>query len=57
MKKTQHSGVLDLIAKNNGYRDKIELLCDYRFIPTVMMPKHRKIEIIPLLMTYIKQKH
>lgn len=54
MKKTNYFGVLDLIAKNNGYKDKNELLRDYSFIPTVIMPSHKKIEIIPLFWKHIK---
>ena len=49
MKKTSIFGVLDQIAKNNGYNDKFELFCDYNFIPTVKIPTHKKIEIISLL--------
>ena len=49
MKKASCFGALDLIAKNNGYNDKIELLRDYGFIPTVKMPAHKKIEIVSLL--------
>lgn len=56
MKKTYYSGLLDSIAKNNGYKDKIELLRDYNFIPTVLSPSHRKIEIISLLYEHIRQK-
>lgn len=52
MKKASCFGVLDLIAKNNGYNDKIELLRDYGFIPTVKMPAHKKIEIVSLLWKY-----
>lgn len=55
MKKTNYFGFLDLIAKDNGYKDKIELLRDYRFIPTVMIQKHRKIEIVPLLWKYVNK--
>lgn len=29
---------------------------DYNFIPTVMMPKHKKDEIIPLILKNIKNK-
>ena len=57
MKKTSSFGALDLIAKNNGYNDKIELLRDYNFIPTVKMPAHKKIEIVSLLWKhYIKRR-
>ena len=52
MKKASCFGALDLIAKNNGYNDKIELLRDYGFIPTVKMPAHKKIEIVSLLWKY-----
>lgn len=52
MKKAFCFGALDLIAKNNGYNDKIELLRDYGFIPTVKMPAHKKIEIVSLLWKY-----
>lgn len=56
MKKTRCFGVLDIIAKNNNYKDKIELLQDYSFIPTVMMPNHRKFEIIRLIWKHIKNR-
>ena len=49
MKKRSILRVLDQIAKNNGYNDKIELFRDYNFIPTVKIPTHKKIEIISLL--------
>lgn len=49
MKKTSIFGVLDQIAKNNGYNDKFGLFRDYNFIPTVRVPRHKKIEIISLL--------
>lgn len=57
MKKASYFGALDLIAKNNGYNDKIELLRDYGFIPTVKMPAHKKIEIVSLLWKhYVKRR-
>lgn len=49
MKKTSIFGVLDQIAKNNGYNDKFALFRDYNFIPTVRVTRHKKIEIISLL--------
>ena len=49
MKKRSILRVLDQIAKNNGYNDKIGLFRDYNFIPTVKIPTHKKIEIISLL--------
>ena len=49
MKKRSILRVLDQIAKNNGYNDKIELFRDDNFIPTVKIPTHKKIEIISLL--------
>ena len=57
MKETFCSRLLESIAKNNGYKSKVEMLRDYNFIPTVLTPKHRKIEIAMLLYRYIKQKH
>lgn len=56
VKETYHFGVLDILAMNNGYKNKMELLRDYSFIPTVMMPRHKKIEIIPLLWKHIISK-
>lgn len=47
---------LDEIAKNNGYADKFDLLRDYSFIPTVLTPKHRKIEIAKLFYNHLKKK-
>ena len=46
----------DTIAKNNGYSDRFELLMDYGFIPTVLTPKHRKIEIAKLFYSHLKKK-
>ena len=40
----QKNKVLDKIAVGNGYKDKFELLRDYNIIPTVKMPKHKKME-------------
>lgn len=56
VKKTYYSGVFDLIAKNNGYRNKTELLRDYNFIPTVKTPRHRKLEIVSLLWNHLFNK-
>jgi len=50
------SKMLDAIAKANGYENKSGLLMDYNFIPTVMTPKHKKIEIISLIVKHLKQK-
>ena len=55
MKKTSCFNVLDVIAKDNNYFDKAEMLRDYNFIPTVLTPKHKKCEIVGLLYKYIKQ--
>lgn len=48
--------MFDVIAKDNGYENKVGLLMDYNFIPTVMTPKHKKIEIISLIVKHLKQK-
>lgn len=48
--------MLKQIAKRNGYENEIELLWDYGVLPTVRMPKHKKIELVPLLWQYLKQK-
>ena len=53
MKKTMY-GLFDTIAKSNGYSDKFDLFRDYGFIPTVLTPKHRKIEIVKLLYKFIR---
>ena len=47
------SKMLDAIAKANGYENKSGLLMDYNFIPTVMTPKHKKIEIISLIVKHL----
>lgn len=48
--------MLDVIARDNGYEDMDELLTDYNFIPTVMTPKHKKIEIVSLIVKHLKRK-
>lgn len=55
MRKTLNM-VLSSIAKVNDYRDKFDLLRDYGFMPTVLTPKHRKIEIVKLFYDYITKK-
>lgn len=44
------TSVLESIAADNGYKDKMELLKDYSFMPTVLTPKHKKIELALLLL-------
>ena len=51
----QQLPVFDTVAKSNGYSDKFELFGDYGFIPTVLMPKHRKFEIVKLLYRHIRK--
>ena len=55
MRKTLNM-VLSLVAKANDYHDKFDLLRDYGFMPTVLTPKHRKIEIVKLFYDYITKK-
>ena len=50
------SSVINPIAKNNGYPDKFALLRDYGFMPTVLTPKHHKIEIVTLLYKHFRKK-
>lgn len=38
--------LLEKIAKANGYSSVDQLLMDYGFIPTVLTPKHKKVEIV-----------
>lgn len=38
--------VLEKIAKANGYASVDQLLMDYGFVPTVLTPKHKKVEIV-----------
>lgn len=49
MKEHFHN-ILEKIAADNGYDSAQCLLRDYSFIPTVLMPKHKKIEIVKLLL-------
>lgn len=55
MKSTHYSGLMDNIARYAGYKNKMELFYDYDIIPTVLTPKHRKIEIVLLIYKYTKQ--
>lgn len=43
------------LAIKNGYRDIYELLMNYGFLPTVLTPKHRKVEIVKLFLTRNKK--
>lgn len=53
---TKKNKMFDAIARDNGYENKAGLLMDYNFIPTVMTPKHKKIEIISLIVKHLKRK-
>ena len=48
--------VLEKIAKANGYASVDQMLMDYGFIPTVLTPKHKKIEIVKAIMKSLINK-
>lgn len=48
--------MLEKIAKANGYSSIDQLLMDYGFIPTVLIPKHKKIEIVKAIAKGITNK-
>ena len=48
--------VLEKIAKSNGYASVDQMLMDYGFIPTVLTPKHKKIEIVKAIMKSLINK-
>lgn len=48
---------IELLAKDSGYINGDDLLCDYGLIPTVRVPHHKKREIVPLIARYIKKKN
>lgn len=48
---------LELLAKDSGYINRDDLLYDYGLIPTVRVPRHKKREIVPLIVGYIKKKN
>ena len=54
MKEHFHN-ILEKIAADNGYDSAQCLLRDYSFIPTVLMPKHKKNEIVKLLLKLKKE--
>ena len=54
MKEHFHN-ILEKIATDNGYDSVQCLLRDYSFIPTVLMPNHKKFEIIKLLLKLKKR--
>lgn len=53
--KERFRNILEKIAKDNEYYSVQSLLMDYSFIPTVLMPKHKKFEIIKLLLKLKKE--
>lgn len=48
--------MLEKIAKANGYSSVDQLLMDYEFIPTVLTPKHKKVEIVKAIVKGITNK-
>lgn len=56
--KKYNRAIIDEIAKENGYKDKLDLLYDYDIAPSVaVMPQHKKWEFPILLLKHIKKKH
>lgn len=55
MKERFHN-ILEKISEDNGYDSVQSLLMDYSFIPTVLMPKHKKFEIVKLLLKLKKKE-
>ena len=53
-------GIIDRLlkktAKKAGYQSVIEMLWDYDLVPSVRMPKHKKQEIVPLIIKQLKKK-
>lgn len=48
--------VLEKIVKANGYGSVEQLLRDYGFIPTVLTPKYKKVEIVKAIAKGITNK-
>lgn len=48
--------MLEKIAKANGYSSVDQLLMDYGFIPTVLTPKHKKVEIVKAIAKSLTNK-
>lgn len=48
--------MLEKTAKANGYGSVEQLLMDYGFIPTVLTPKHEKIEIVKAIAKSLTNK-
>lgn len=40
---------IDIIAKQHGYLDYYDMMMDYGYVPTVRVPKHKKHELVILL--------
>lgn len=53
--KERFRNMLEKIAKDNGYDSAQCLLRDYGFIPAVLMPKHKKFEIVKLFLKLKKE--
>lgn len=47
--------VLEPIAQVHGYHDAFALLMDYGWLPTVRVPRHKKYELVPLIIAYMKR--
>ena len=48
--------LLKKTAKKAGYQSVIEMLWDYDLVPSVRMPRHKKQEIIPLIIKQLEKK-
>jgi len=48
--------VLEKIAKANGYLSVDTLLMDYRFVPSVLTLKHKKLEIVKAIVKSFTNK-
>jgi len=48
--------VLEKTTKVHGYSSIDTLLMDYRFVPSVLMPNHKKIEIVKAIVKSFTNK-
>ena len=52
---TETNGLWDKIARENGYMNKLDLLMDYNIQPTVRVPSHKAIEVVPLVVKHFSK--
>ena len=56
MTKRKRHNILDAIAIREGYKNRFDLLMDYNALPMARPSKHKKFELVQLMLNYFRKR-